>query len=92
MLSLSPAHAPLFDDVLRTVATSLVAVCAGSRRNAVVVERSTSVADERCATARAVRELEHVVALAVGRGLVGEAAARFVAGLAYDVASQHPER
>jgi hypothetical protein len=88
----SPAPAPLFDDVLRTVATSLIAVCAGSRRNAAVVEHATSVADERCATARAVRELEHVLALAVGRGLVGETAARSVAGMAYDVASQHPER
>lgn len=79
-----PAPAPLFDDVLRAVATSLVTVCAGSRRKAVVVER--------CDAARSVRELEHVLALAVGRGLVGEAAARFVAGLAYDVASQSPGR
>lgn len=92
MLSISPAHAPLFDDVLRTVAASLVAVCAGGRRKAAVVERSTLVADECCSTARAVRELEHVLAVAVGRGLVGEVAARSVAGMAYDVASQSYKR
>lgn len=91
MLLLSRHSALLLDDVAHALARSLIAVRAANRRNAAGGRYIAPGADGRYVVARAMRELDHVLVLAVGRGLVSETAARSIAGLAYDVAGQHGE-
>lgn len=82
MLVLSPHPVLLLEDVIHAMARSLIAVCAGNRRYTAGGKHVTRD------VAHAVRELEHVLVLAVGRGFLSETAARSVAGLAYDAAGQ----